>query len=124
MRYAAAASAAGLLICLAACAQAPEQIEPSYVSSVPYETWSCQQLGEETVRLNQALATASQTQDQTRSNDTAGVILLGLPVASMSGGNIAPQIASLKGQQDAVRQMMISKNCPAVPPPPAPTKKT
>ena len=41
----------------------------------------------------------------------AGVILLGLPLASMSGENIAPQIAALKGEQEAVGQAMQFGNC-------------
>lgn len=91
----------------------------------PYQSWSCQQLGEETQRLNAALATASHQQSTARSNDIAGVILLGLPVASMSGQSIAPQIARYKGEQEAVNRAMRSKGCSAVyqpppPPPPAP----
>jgi len=50
-------------------------------------------------------------QNQARSNDAVGVFFIGLPVSSMSGGNIAPQIATLKGQQEAVRQTMQKKGC-------------
>lgn len=48
-----------------------------------------------------------------------GVILIGLPVSSLSGDNIAPEIARLKGEQEAVRKAMVLKNCSvaAVPPP-------
>lgn len=97
--------------CLAACAKSPESISASYVSHVGYQSWSCPQLGEEQHRLSAALATASTEQKKTRSQDTAGVILLGLPVSSMSGGNIAPEIARLKGEQEAVRKAMIIKSC-------------
>jgi len=40
-----------------------------------------------------------------------GIIFLGLPVSSMSGGNIAPQIAHLKGEMDAVRKASTLNNC-------------
>jgi hypothetical protein len=100
---------------LVGCATKPEAIAPSYVSTVPYETWTCKQLTEETVRVEQALATASAQQSQARSNDIAGVLLIGLPVSTMSGENVAPQIASLKGQRDAVAQTMIRKNCSSIP---------
>ena len=106
----------------ASCAQPPDAIAPAYVSTVPYKSWTCQQLSEETVRLQQALATASGQQTQARGNDVAGVILLGLPVSTLSGENIAPQIANLKGQRDAIAQTMIRKNCSQVATAPPPQK--
>lgn len=96
---------------LSSCAQAPEEVRPAYVSSVAYDGWSCRQLGEEQARLQTALATASAQQSQTRANDVAGWVFLGLPVASMSGGNVAPEIANYKGQIEAVQQAMIRKSC-------------
>ena len=107
--YALAAVAA--LSALAACAERPEAIAPAYVSPVVYQDWTCQQLGEEEARLNTAYVTAAGQQNNARANDTAGVIFLGLPTASMAGENVAPQIASIKGQQDAVRQTENRKNC-------------
>src|SRR4029078_4142409 len=100
-----------LLLAVAACAPTPESIQPAYVSEVPYQSWTCQQLGEELGRLNKALTTSSAQQNTARSNDVAGVILLGLPVGSMSGQSIAPQIARYKGEQDAVDNAMIRNNC-------------
>lgn len=98
---------------LAACAAAPASIQPAYVSAVPYESWTCTQLAEESIRVNDALATASRAQEQARGNDAVGVILIGIPVSSLSGGNIAPQIAHLKGQKNAIETTMITKNCSA-----------
>ncbi|WP_281405000.1 hypothetical protein [Nitratireductor sp. XY-223] len=42
-------------------------------------------------------------------NDVVGVILIGLPVSSLSGDNIAPQIARLKGEKEAIRQAQIKR---------------
>ena len=100
-----------LLLAVAACAPTPESIQPAYVSEVPYQSWTCQQLGEELGRLNNALTTSSAQQNTARSNDVAGVILLGLPVVSMSGQSIAPQIARYKGEQEAVNRAMIRNSC-------------
>jgi len=97
---------------LVACAPTPESIAPAYVSEVPYRSWTCDQLGEENARLNQALATASVQQSNARSNDTVGIILIGLPVGSMSGQSIAPQIALYKGQLEAVHRASIRNSCP------------
>jgi hypothetical protein len=102
-----------ILTALAAvgCAKNPESIGPSYVSHVPYQSWNCQQLGEESARIGNALAVASEQQSNARSNDTVGVIFLGLPVSTLSGGNIAPQIARLKGEMGAVRKAVTLKGC-------------
>ena len=98
-------------IILAGCAKTPESITPAYVSDVGYRSWSCQNLAEEQQRLSAAYATAAGEQNQARTTDIVGVVLIGVPVSSMSGGNIAPQIARLKGEQEAVRRAMITKNC-------------
>ena len=96
---------------LSACAKSPESIQPAYVSEVGYHSWSCRQLGAEAGRLRTALATASVQQENARTNDTIGVILIGVPVSSLSGDNIAPQIARLKGEQEAIRKASITKRC-------------
>jgi hypothetical protein len=93
------------------CAKSPETIEASYISDVGYRNWSCDQLVGEEQRLGAALASASQKQRDARSNDTVGVIFLGLPVASLSGDNVAPDIARLKGESKAVSSAMQAKRC-------------
>ena len=104
------AAAAGLL---ASCAKAPESISASYISDVGSQQYTCDQLGSESSRLSSALATASTQQEKARTNDVMGVILIGLPVSSMSGDNIAPEIARLKGEQEAVRRAAMIKRCPS-----------
>ena len=123
MRFMPALAMSSALV-LAACAQAPEAIMPAYTSEVPYLSWTCQHLAEEVPRLNNALATASVAQQQARSNDIAGVILLGLPVGSLSGQNIAPQIARLRGEVEAVERAMRRNNCAVAIVPPAPAPET
>lgn len=100
-----------LAIIAVSCAAAPESIQASYVSTVPYGDWTCQQLGEEAQHIEQAMTSAYAQQKQARAGDAMGVFFIGLPVSSMSGANIAPQIANLKGQQEAVRQTMVKKGC-------------
>ena len=105
-----------LIVCvacaaIAGCAQKPDAIQASYISPTTYDGWSCSQLQSEAARVDAALARASAQQEQARSNDTAGVIFLGLPVSSLSGGNVAPQIADLKGRKDVLQQTQIRRNC-------------
>jgi hypothetical protein len=98
-------------LAISACAKSPDAIQASYVSEVPYLSWTCPQLSEETQRLSGALARASAQQERARGNDIAGVIFLGFPVSSLSGDNVAPEVARLKGEEEAVRKAMIRKNC-------------
>jgi hypothetical protein len=101
--------AAGLT--LSACAQKPEAIAPAYVSPMTYSSMNCEQMRSEAVRVDNALVRASAQQNEARQADTVGVILLGLPVSSLSGGNVADQIAHLKGQKDTLEQSQIAQNC-------------
>jgi starvation-inducible outer membrane lipoprotein len=102
------------------CAKPPDAIAPSYVSDITYRSLSCNDLAVENARFTQALATASKQQEQARTNDTVGIIMLGLPVSSMSGDNIAPEIARLKGEIEAIHRVGLAKKC-NLPPPPAKT---
>lgn len=96
---------------LAACAKSPDSIAPAYVSGLQYQSLDCKQLALEDDRVSQALVRASKQQENARTNDTVGVLLIGLPVSSMSGDNIAPEIARLKGEQDALRRQRLDKRC-------------
>jgi len=99
------------LVTLSACAKSPESIQAAYVSPVQYDAWTCSQLGEEASRVNDALTTASSQQRTARRNDTMGVIFLGLPVSSLSGGNVTEQVASLKGHRDVIAKAATRKDC-------------
>jgi hypothetical protein len=98
-------------VTIAGCAKHPDAIAPAYISHVPYQSWNCAQLGEEQMRLSSALAAASQQQENTRGNDVVGIILLGAPLGSMSGGNIAPEVARLKGEAVAVERAQTLRSC-------------
>lgn len=93
------------------CATSPENIPPSYISDIPYRGWECDQLAEEQIRLNAALSTAYGAQRKARSNDITGVILIGLPVSSMSGENMSHEVGRLKGEMQALQRAAIIKRC-------------
>src|SRR5437762_1280624 len=74
--------AVGLSICVAqvGCASQPDSIEPSYISPVTYQSWSCDQLLDERIRLTKEVERVSGLQRENANADTAmmtvGVILL------------------------------------------------
>jgi len=98
-------------LALAGCAASPETIQPTYVNSVPLEAQSCPSLTSERDRITYVLARASDQQQRARTDDTVGVLLLGMPLGSMSGENIASQVAVDKGQLDAVNHAMQHNAC-------------
>ena len=99
------------LALVAACAKSPDSISPAYISSQQYMSWTCENLALESMRIGQALGNASAQQENARTNDIVGVLLIGIPVSSLSGDNIAPEIARLKGESEAVRQATLAKKC-------------
>ena len=95
----------------AACATSPEDIAPKYTSGDQYQGWSCEKIIAERKRVVADLKTATAKQEETRSDDVAGVILLALPVGSMSGEDQEPKIASLKGERDALDRIKAQQKC-------------
>lgn len=93
------------------CAKSPESIAPSYISASKYDALKCGEIADETGRISEALSRASMQQENARTNDTVGVLLIGLPVSSMSGDNIAPEVARLKGEAEALRAASLKKHC-------------
>lgn len=96
---------------LAACAKNPDSISAQYISDVTYRPLTCQDLSVESARTNAALARASTQQENARTNDTVGVLLIGIPVSSLSGDNIAPEIARYKGELEAINRVQAQKKC-------------
>ncbi len=96
---------------VAACASSPEHIAPAKVSEEPYLAWTCERLGEESYRLRDALAVASAKQQRASEDDAAGVFLIGLPVGSMTGGDVSAEVSRLKGESAAVRKAGATNGC-------------
>ena len=129
---------------LADCATPAALVEPLYFIGDRYTERSCDQLGQEKARLTQALATASKHQGvfrQERAQELGLELGVGLPVLAFlvvgslyAGGDLdavfsdinlealeyyddlAPEIARLKGEINAVNRTMAFKICQAAPP--------
>lgn len=96
---------------LAGCAANPDSIRPAYVNPIGYEAMTCQQLGVEGARLRDAYAAASAQQHRAHNGDVLGIVLVGLPVSSMIGEDIGPQVARLKGEWLTLTRVAASKGC-------------
>ena len=93
------------------CATSPDKISPQYVSDIQYMELDCAQMAAEQGRLVSALAEASRAQSTARSNDAWGVLLIGVPTASLSGSNQAGYVARLKGEIEALQRAAVKKRC-------------
>ncbi len=109
-----------ILVTLSACAPTADSISPAYVDPAQFTKLTCKQMAQELALRDNELAKASAQEDRASSNDTLGVLLLGVPTASASGENISGTVARLKGEQVALRDAMIRASCSAEPEAPAP----
>jgi hypothetical protein len=112
--FATAAVAASLL--LSGCATSPTSIKASYVSPVPYQAMNCSQLTQEAQRVSGHVAEVTGVQNQKAGRDavamTVGMVVF-WPALFFIGGDQgnAAELASLKGQMDAIEAVNAEKNC-------------
>lgn len=97
---------------LAACAQRPDGIKAALMSEEPYKGMNCSQLAEKSIELNTRLNNDVAQQRRTANNDLTGVLVIGLPLGTMSGDDVASEIALLKGEVNALHRVGIAKRCP------------
>jgi hypothetical protein len=82
-----------------------------------YESFDCQQIAAELVRLNPRLREVTQAQNDAAQMDQMGVVNLFMPytwpVAAvlLIPNDSAPELSRLKGENDALQQAVIQKNC-------------
>ena len=103
---------AALSVGVASCASAPEYIKPALVGPEKYQAYTCEGLAAERNRVQDAYNEAAKKQNKARNDDALGVLLIGLPVDSMSGKNLAKVIALLKGELAAIQETADAKSCP------------
>ncbi|SOH92609.1 hypothetical protein SAMN06273572_101457 [Monaibacterium marinum] len=107
--------AAILLATISGCASSSDEIMPAYVSPIQYDSYSCSQLAQENNRIASRLNHLTGEQDDRASSDavaTGVAIILFWPAAFfIEGDDLAPEIAQLKGQFDAIDQAAVRNDC-------------
>ena len=96
---------------IAGCAKSPDAVAPVAAPADAYATLDCEQLKAERVSVSQEIVTLSAEQESAATNDTIGVILLGLPMASMAGNDKEVELASEKGKLQAIERQMTANAC-------------
>lgn len=106
--------AAFLSALMVGCSPNPTRIDPKPVPVMGYTSMSCTELSSlHTVDVSK-LQTEDVEQRSARRSDAWGVLLLGLPVGRMAGGNRADEIAELKGEIIAIGSTFRSHHCTGV----------
>jgi type IV pilus biogenesis protein CpaD/CtpE len=96
---------------LSGCAKQAVQIPAIPVAGAPYASFSCNQMSTERVRLGNELSNLSAAQSSAVTGDTIGVLLIGIPVSSMSGNDLEGQIGANKGAAQALELEISRKSC-------------
>lgn len=101
---------------LAGCATNPKDIEAAYVSPIPYQAMSCDQLAAEAGRVSNAAAAATGQQQSQANKDTAAMavsLIVFWPAIFFVGGDksTAAEVARLKGEMNAIEQASGAKGC-------------
>ncbi|MBW8368818.1 MAG: hypothetical protein K0M70_13280 [Arenimonas sp.] len=108
------------LVCAAtlttACATGSKEIKASYVSPMTYDAYSCQQLIQETQRLQGRISSVAGDVDQKASGDRVkmgvGLVLFWPTLFFLKGdGPEAQEYARLKGEHQALEDTYTRKNC-------------
>ena|SRR5215469_13637413 len=103
--------AAALAIALSGCAATPESIKPASIPTSQYAYLNCGQLAAFKVTLTNAYQKVADEEDTARNMDAATILLLGVPVGSMTHENVPYQIWDLKGRIIAVEKLQTQDSC-------------
>jgi hypothetical protein len=106
----------GAMCALTGCATASKDIASTYQSPLTYKDYDCKQIAAENDRLQTRAQQLGGRLDEAASNDkkiaTAGGLLFWPALFALGGmKQQEAEFATLKGQQDAIQQTAITKNC-------------
>ena len=102
-------------VVLAGCATKAENITADYVSPMQYDSYTCQQVEQELVRVSNQVRTVSGVQDKQAGNDTVattvGMVVFWPALFFIGGEDKEQELAQLKGEYEALQQSAILKEC-------------
>lgn len=102
---------AAIAVAAVGCAKQPDAIVPVSIPMDAYTGMSCEKLATELVTEETTLATLSKSQKQAATGDAVGVFLVGVPLASATGGDKEGSIAVSKGKVEAMKAARLKKGC-------------
>lgn len=100
-----------LAILLTGCAAHPNDIEAISAPPKKFSGLSCPQLLQQKSATNESYVALRERQLETRQADTAGLLLVGLSVGGLSGGDKQKEIAIAKGEIAEIDVAIATKKC-------------
>lgn len=94
------------VLAVAACAQSPDAIAPVSMAGA-FDNVSCDYARAALLAERQTLASLSSAQSSAVAGDAVGVLLIGVPVSSLTGGDKAGSIAASKGKVIALENRLV-----------------
>lgn len=91
---------------LTACAKTPSAIEPASIGNA-YSGKSCSQARTMLTAESQNLMALSSKQNSAVVGDAIGVFLIAVPVSSLTGNDVAGDIATSKGKINALNARLV-----------------
>lgn len=92
------------------CATRASGVAPVAVAATDYSNMPCDTARERLVTTRAQVDALSRKQNNAALADTAGMLLLFVPVGSVFGGNVEGQLAQAKGEQAAIERHIVN-NC-------------
>ena len=102
---------------LGACASQPDDIATSYVSSLQYKNYDCDQIAMEMARVERRVgelhARLKKKADDDAGQTAVGLVLFWPALFFLEGGDgpEAQEYSRLKGEYDALEQVAVEKKC-------------
>jgi len=97
------------------CSTKAKNVSASYVSPLPYQSYNCNQVGQEMLRVNRRVLEVAGQQDDAAGKDAValgvGLVLFWPALFFMIGGDKKEELGRLKGEYEALESMAVSKEC-------------
>lgn len=100
-----------VLVVATGCAKRPDAIVPTSIPSDIYTAMDCKRIGKELALEQQNLTTLSRARNDAATGDAFSVFLIGVPLASVAGGDKEGLIAVSKGKVKALEGAKLRKKC-------------
>ena len=101
---------------VSSCATGPDNIAPSYVSPLVYDTYNCTQMAAEAERVSSRVAPITGIQKNKATGDAVamgvGLVVFWPALFFIKGGGATEsEVARLKGEMETIEKVSIQKNC-------------
>jgi hypothetical protein len=96
---------------LAGCAKRPGSIAAADLPDDTYAAYSCERLGADLASEQKRLTALSRKQHDAATGDAFTVFMIGLPVASLAGGDSEAEISISKGRIAALDRARLRNGC-------------